>query len=193
MYCPKCSQKQISDETQFCSRCGLPLNRMNELIFAGGKTTVSQAKTDEDKASPRQRGIRQGAILMLLSVILIPAYILLAALFPAQDRLIESSVSDTPFEKISQAILFTIFMVGLARVLYARFFQQGIEPGEGEREVARLAGSASTSALPSSQSIPVSGFGAWRANTGEMVQSPGSAEHTTSRSLENDAASTRTA
>src|SRR5882724_11371322 len=120
MYCPKCSQPQISDETQFCSRCGLPLNEMKELIFADGKTTVSQSKTNEDKPSPRQRGIRQGAMVMLLSVILIPAYILLAALFPAQDRLIENSVSDTPFEKISQAILFTIFMVGLARVLYAR-------------------------------------------------------------------------
>jgi hypothetical protein len=179
MYCPKCSQPQVSDELQFCSRCGLALSNLKEMILADGKTKVSQAKTSEDKLSPRHRGIRQGAMLMLLSLILIPAYILLAALFPAQDRLIESSVSDTPFEKISQAILFTIFMAGLARVLYARFFQQDVSLGEGEPEVTRLDNSSSKYALPPAQSIPVSGFGAWRANTGEMVQSPSVTEHTT--------------
>jgi hypothetical protein len=179
MYCPKCSQPQVSDEMQFCSRCGLPLSNMKEMILADGKTKGSQAEKSEDKLSPRHKGIRQGAMLMLLSVILIPAYILLAALFPAQDRLIESSVSDTPFEKISQAILFTIFMIGLARVLYARFFQQGVILGEGEPKLARLDGSSSKYALPPTEGIPVSGFGAWRANTGEMVQSPSVTEHTT--------------
>ncbi len=114
---------------------------------------------------------------MTLSIILIPAYILLAALFPARDRLIESSVSDTPFEKISQAILITIFIAGLVRLLYARFFQQNSDREETQLEVARLDGTSSTYALPATQTVPVSGFGAWRANTGEMVKSPGSAEH----------------
>ncbi len=187
MYCPKCSQLQVSDEVQFCSRCGLLLNNVKELILADGKATVSQSEAREDKLSPRQKGMRQGIKLMLLSVILIPAYILLAALFPAADRLIEGSVSDTPFEKISQAILFTIFMFGLARVLYARFFQQGASLGETEIETSQLSGSlanqlngSSTNyALPPSQSIPVSGFGSWRKDTGEMVQSPSVTEHTT--------------
>ena len=66
---------------------------------------------------------------ILVSVILIPAYILLAALFPANDRLVESAVSDTRFEKISQAVLFTIFMLGLVRLLYARLFQKGAKVG----------------------------------------------------------------
>lgn len=185
MYCPKCSQPQVSDEMQFCSHCGLPLINMKEMILAGGKTKVSQAETSEDKRSPRRRGIRQGVMLMLLSLILIPAYILLAALFPAQDRLIESSVSDTPFEKISQAILLTIFMLGLARALYARFFQQGVRLEEGEPEVARSDGSSSKYELPPAPSIPVSGFGAWRPNTGEIVQSPAVTEHTT-KSLDSE-------
>jgi len=179
MYCPKCSQPQVSDEMQFCSRCGLPLSNMKEMILGNGKTEVNQSEKSDDKLSPRHRGIRQGAMLMLLSVILIPAYILLAALFPAQDRLVESSVSDTPFEKISQAILFTIFMFGLARMVYARFFQQGARLEESEPEVARLDRLSSNYALPPAQGIPVSGFGTWRANTGEMVQSPSVTEHTT--------------
>ena len=181
MYCPKCSQPQVSDEMQFCSHCGLSLSSTKEMILAGGKTLLSQSKEDEDKLSPRHRGIRQGAMLILLSVILIPAYILLAALFPAQDRLIESSVSDTPFEKISQAVLFTMLMLGLSRILYARFFLQGASPEKYEHEVGGLDSSSATTstyALPPAHSVPVSGFGAWRASTGEIGRSPGVAEHT---------------
>ena len=177
MYCPKCSRPQVSDETAFCSHCGLPLHELKQVIFAG-KSNVGESKANEER-SPRERGIRQGVMLLLLSLLLIPAYILLSALFPAHDRFVESSVSDTPFEKISQAILVTIFLTGLARVLYARFFQQGISLGEGEPEVIQLDGSSSTYALPPKQSIPVSDFGAWRVNTGELVQSPSSAERTT--------------
>lgn len=178
MYCPKCSQPQVSDEIRFCPRCGLPLKNLKDMVLADGKTKVSQSQADEDKLSPRQKGMRQGIILMLLSVILIPAYILLAALFPANDRLVESSVSDTPFEKISQAILFTIFMCGLARMLYARLFQQGVRHEAEETEVGQLDGS-SNYALPPAQSIPISGFGTWQVNTGEVVQSPSVTEHTT--------------
>ena len=118
MYCPRCSQRQTSPETNFCSQCGVALvsNRSD--------------KETKSKLTPRQKGTRHGVMLMMLSVILIPAYILLAALFPANDRLIESAVSHTPFEKISQALLFTIFMLGLARLLYARFFQSGESDAE---------------------------------------------------------------
>ena len=179
MYCPKCSQPQVSDKIQFCSRCGLRLNNLKEIVLAEGKLEVSQAQASEDKLSPRQKGVRQGVVLMVLSVLLIPAYILLAALFPANDQLVESSVSDTPFEKISQAILFTLFLCGLARVLYARFFQAGKTIEGSEPQIPELGNSASNYALPPAQSIPVSGFGAWRANTNEMAQSPGVTEHTT--------------
>ena len=180
MFCPNCSQPQVSNEMQFCSRCGLPLSNLKELISAADKEKANQSKISPDKLSPRQKGVRQGAVLMILSVILIPAYILLAALFPANDRLVESAVSDTPFEKISQAILLTIFMLGLARLLYARFFQPAtIGESDSETESAQFKNSASNNALPPAQSIPLSGFGAWRRNTGEMVESPTVTEHTT--------------
>jgi hypothetical protein len=187
MYCPNCSQPQVSDEVQFCSRCGLPLNGMKETIPADGQAKVSQSKTSKDKLSPRQKGVRQGVVLMMLSLIFIPAYILLAALFPANDHLVESSVSDTPFEKISQAVLFTIFMLGLARVLYARLFQPGADLSEsdGENGVAELKGSASNYALPPAQNIPGSGFGSWRTNTGEVAQPRNVTERTT-KSLEQE-------
>jgi hypothetical protein len=156
MYCPRCFQQQVSPETHFCSQCGLPL------VASGSK---KETKSD---LTPRQKGMRQGVMLMMLSVILIPAYILLAALFPANDRLIESAVSDTPFEKISQALLFTIFMLGLARLLYARFFQSGWsdtkDPTPGQLDSPR------NYSLPPAPGHPVSGFGTWR-ETGEIIKS----------------------
>lgn len=183
MYCPKCSQPQVSDEMQFCSRCGLALSNLKEMILADGKTEANPSEASDNKLTARQKGIRQGVMLMLLSVILIPAQILLAALFPANDILVESSVSDTPFEKISQAVLFTIFMFGVARVLYACLFQQGAQVEEREAGVAQLDNSTSNYALPPAQSIPISDFGAWRANTGEIARSQSNTKHTT-KSLE---------
>ncbi len=167
MFCPKCSQEiraQKSDvrgqdktsgaeRVQFCSRCGLSLNGLSELVAGDGRK--------QDKDSKRLRGIKQGAFLMLLSVILIPAYFLLAALFPPNDRLVESAVSDTPFEKISQAVLLTMFLVGLLRAAYAWFFQKETRP--------QLEGQVAPAELPAATAIPVSGFGAWRANSGELV------------------------
>lgn len=166
MYCPKCSQS--SDEAQFCSQCGSQLESERLLTATESKTETPETEKLEGKLSPRQKGVRQGVKLMLLSIVLIPAYILLSALFPAHDVLVESHVSDTAFEKISEAVLFTIFMCGLARVLYAYFFERGSD--DNEQETAQISASSSRYALPPSHSIPVSGFGAWRKNTGDVAQ-----------------------
>ena len=168
MYCPKCSQPQVSDEVQFCSRCGLPLLNLKELVSSEGKTRLNTSYKDKDALSPRQKGTRHGVILMLLSIILIPAYILLAALFPANDRLVESSVSDTPFEKISQAVLLTTFMLGLVRLLYARIFQAA---GDTNSSPIHLEASPNYS-LPAAPGTPLEGLGAWRQNTGEIANTP---------------------
>lgn len=36
MHCPSCGQQQISSETKFCSRCGLPLGTVAEVLAHGG-------------------------------------------------------------------------------------------------------------------------------------------------------------
>jgi hypothetical protein len=36
MHCPSCGQQQISNETKFCSRCGLPLGVVAEVVTYGG-------------------------------------------------------------------------------------------------------------------------------------------------------------
>ena len=36
MHCPSCGQQQISHETKFCSRCGMPLTIVAEVVAHGG-------------------------------------------------------------------------------------------------------------------------------------------------------------
>ncbi|CAN5548084.1 hypothetical protein BH10ACI2_BH10ACI2_15880 [soil metagenome] len=36
MHCPSCGQQQVSNETKFCSRCGLPLGVVSEVLAYGG-------------------------------------------------------------------------------------------------------------------------------------------------------------
>ena len=125
MFCPKCG-KQALDDLKFCPRCGLALDSVKNLIADTPSVQGDQSELNKSDLTPFQKGIRQGFKLLLLSLILIPAYILLAALFPANDVLVESSPSDTPFEKISQAILVTLFMLGVGRMIYAYLFERSL-------------------------------------------------------------------
>ncbi|MDQ2747416.1 MAG: zinc ribbon domain-containing protein [Acidobacteriota bacterium] len=36
MFCPRCSQQQVTEETKFCSRCGFPLVLVSEILAHGG-------------------------------------------------------------------------------------------------------------------------------------------------------------
>jgi uncharacterized protein with PQ loop repeat len=36
MYCPRCGQQQVSEETKFCSKCGFPLGLVSEILAHGG-------------------------------------------------------------------------------------------------------------------------------------------------------------
>lgn len=36
MHCPSCGQQQISHETKYCSRCGMPLGTVAEVLAHGG-------------------------------------------------------------------------------------------------------------------------------------------------------------
>lgn len=154
MYCPNCSYP-LQSGNQFCSQCGLGRDAMSKILAT--KELANHASAVDVKLTPRQKGLRQGVGLILLSAILVPVYVLLAPLFPADDRLVESAVSDTPFEKISLAILLTLFLVGLVRTVYAWFFQPSANPS--------VASEAANKELPPAQGVPIQEFGAWRAKT----------------------------
>lgn len=49
MYCPRCGQEQVSHELRFCSRCGLLLNLVTELVNNGG-TLPQLAELNQNKS-----------------------------------------------------------------------------------------------------------------------------------------------
>ena len=157
MFCPKCAEKQTVEETQFCSKCGFPTKGVKMLLEKDGKFE------NDSQISSKQQGIRQGAKLILLSIILYPAFIFLSALFPPNDVLVESSPSNTMFEQIGWAVLWTMFLTGLARIALAVIFESKNSVSKTEYEgIKQINASKTNHALPPPQDMPVSDFGKWK-------------------------------
>jgi hypothetical protein len=57
MYCPRCSQEQVSVETKFCSRCGFPLGLVAEIIAYGGFLPQLAELGKEKKIFSRRNGL----------------------------------------------------------------------------------------------------------------------------------------
>jgi hypothetical protein len=175
MFCPQCGQQQVSGEMRFCSRCGFPLGGVIQLLGSGGVLATNKAAGDVPKQlSPRRRGYRQGALMMLLSLIATPLMAILT-----EAGLPELLIPLT-------AILF--FWGGIIRIIYARVFEEaGVSPlphvippvylpPTGPQ--AQFGAGASQTALPAQRGMPASG---WRqpTNTAELVPPPSVTENTT--------------
>ena len=168
MYCPQCSQEQTAGEMRFCSRCGFPLTIVSQLVANGGALAGFDTE-GKRQLSPREKGARWGALLMIISGVLFPIVMLLTAM------------------KHDAAVLFfpvlLIFFVGLARLLYAKLLQPNTPmqkeiPAASGRRIAQQLNSAPRSGLPANESVHVSN---WRQpiDTSEMAQPPSVTDNTT--------------
>ena len=167
MYCPQCSQEQAAEEMRFCSRCGFPLTIVSQLVANGGALAGFDTE-GKRQLTPRERGVRWGALLMIISAVLFPIVLLLAAM--KHDAI------------VMLVPVFLIFLVGMARLLYARLLQpdtpvqKEIPSAAGQR--AREFKSGPRLGLVANQNVPIS---AWRQpiDTSEMAQPPSVTDHTT--------------
>jgi hypothetical protein len=162
MYCPQCSQEQSAGELRFCSRCGFPLTIVSQLVVNGGALAGFDWE-GRRLLTPRQKGIRWGALLMIISGVMIPIVALMTAM------------------KDDAAVLFfpvgLIFLVGLARLIYGYLLQTDA-PSQKDHRSAAVLNAARRSALPPQQSMPVTN---WRPpiDTSEMAQPASVTDHTT--------------
>jgi uncharacterized membrane protein YvbJ len=70
MYCPKCSQEQISDEVRFCPRCGFQLDALKLMLTENQNgLAMSEAKRETQLVSTRKRDVLMGATVMLVAAI----------------------------------------------------------------------------------------------------------------------------
>lgn len=185
MYCPKCGQLQISDNVRFCSRCGFLLEGVTLVLASGGSIPTRYIKTENQPLSPRSKGVRQGAMLMLSTFLVVPivALITVNLLEPTAPLLI-------PLAAI------VCFVGGLLRMLYALLMENAVatpedelERGYGPRATPQLDRASFNAALPAASATPTS---TWRArpNTAEIYQPPSITENTT-RLLDKDEPKTR--
>ncbi len=167
MFCPKCAEIRSNETTQYCRKCGFNLENLTSFVETSGEMN--------SQTSLRQKGIRQGVKLILLSVVLFPIYVFLAPMFPPNDVLVESSPSNTWFEQISWAIMTTLFLVGIVRIAYAFVFenhfaeQKSNLQNNSENVKKSFKSSKRHKALPPSQTAPVSNFGKWK-TTDELFE-----------------------
>lgn len=179
MFCPRCSQ-QASDEVRFCSRCGFPLDALAELIESGGSLVVTTGE-ESHTLTPRQRGTRKGALIMVAGL----TFGVLAVLL--------TLFKEDFFVLMLPAAL--VLVIGLMRMLYGVMLEDDSARAKAakkspalprEKVRAGLEGARTRGTeLPPARSVPASVFTRARADTSDMAAPPSVTESTT-RLLEED-------
>lgn len=177
MFCPQCGQQQISDDIKFCSRCGMPLGVVSEVISQGGYLPQLADPGNQKKTFFNKKN---GAVFSIVWCIF---FIFLAIVFDGIfniNRLGELFVAKGIFGGI------LILLISLVYFPSSKSPRQAGTPGEMPKN---LYGSPQN-ALPPQQSQPVSSYvpaaGGWRApETGESAQ-PGSVTDSTTKLLKHD-------
>ena len=180
MFCPNCGQEQVSKETKFCSRCGFLMVGVLGLIATGGNVPQF-LPTDPKTVSPRKKGLKQGGVLFLLGIFLVPFLGVLTNIL----------YFSTYFVGLA-AIVF--FLGGFLRMVYALIFESGnpadktLEENVFQTAQKLLNKQPKQNELPPQQSIPVNSYippiqGNWR-DTNDL--SPTSVTDNTTKLLQKD-------
>jgi choline-glycine betaine transporter len=155
----------MAEEMRFCSRCGFPLTIVSQLLANGGFLAGFDTE-GKRQLTPREKGVRWGALLMIISAVLFPIVLLFAAM--KHDAI------------VLLLPVFLVFLVGMARLLYAKLLQPNTSvqkeiPSAGQRMAQQL---EHRLGLTANQSVPVS---AWRQpiDTSDMAQPPSVTDNTT--------------
>ena len=171
MYCPQCGQQQVSDVVRFCSRCGFLLEGVSVVLNSGGQIPQRYLQRPADAPlSPRSRGVRQGAILMLSTLLIVP---------------LMAIITVNLFEPIAPLFIplaaVLCFVGGLLRILYALIMEDA-NPQYPKNVSAnygppQLDVPARNAALPPASSHATSHWR--RPQTAEIYQPPSITENTT--------------
>lgn len=75
MYCPRCSQQQVSEETKFCSRCGFPLALISEILAHGGFLPQLADLYKSKKLLTRRNGLIFSLFWFLIFVVVLTPFV----------------------------------------------------------------------------------------------------------------------
>jgi hypothetical protein len=172
MYCPNCGQQQPGTDSKFCSRCGFLMAGVTQLLASGGQPQIPVLAGPRG-LTPRQRGQRMGAMMMLLTPLVVPIVAIITGKLHIMPALL------IPLTAI------ILFIGGLLRNVYAGMFEESgpVLPTVPQPEAYIPAYMAPRSIVPPRladplQAPPVSTWQRPR-NTAELATPPSVTENTT--------------
>lgn len=180
MHCPRCGQQQVSEDIKFCSRCGLPLGTVSEVVAHGGYLPQLAELGQKKTFFTKKNGV-VFSVMWLLFFLLV-----MAPLWGIAD--VEELAGASAVIGIFGGMLWMIGSLVFLPSSKPKFQPYSTELPQSHGAHG-LYGPAQRGALPPQQSHPVSSYGApggWRApDTGEFAN-PGSVTDNTTKLLKHD-------
>ena len=175
MYCPRCGQQQMSDQTKFCSRCGFQMGLVAELLTHGGfLPQLAELYQGKKSLFSRKNGVILSILWFIFFVMMLPAFFGIAN---ADDAAGVSAVFGV-FSTMMILIASLAFLPKTSKTMKL----PSVDPA------ALYGAQPQSNALPPQRSEPVSSYapppGGWRAETADLV--PGSVTESTTRLLQKE-------
>lgn len=176
MYCPRCGQQQLSNQTKFCSRCGFPLGLVSEMLEHNGTLPqLADLYTGKAGIFTKRNGVLFGVIWFILFVMMFPA---LFAILGGEEIVGISAA----FGVFSSLIIVIASLAFLKRTPKKPRDLANLTTAVPLS--AHLGGTESMPALGASTAVPATEYapphGKWRTpETGELATPPSITENTT--------------
>jgi hypothetical protein len=161
---------------RFCARCGFPMEGAMLLLAHNGMLPHFEAADGEKKISARRRGVKQGAMLMLIGAVLVPLLAVFSNFAPSRIGM--------AFEFFAAAAAILCFVGGPLRILFAALFEEAAPPKSYLMQPMPMQYAQPAippvrlSALPPTNLTPPLGWRE-RPQTAEITQPPSVTDHTT--------------
>ena len=177
MFCPSCGQQQISTETKFCSRCGMPLGIVAEVLAHGGfLPQLAELYKKKKSILTRKNGMGFALIWLIFFLLIVTPFF---GIVGAEEMAGVSAI----FAIFGGLIIFVSSLIFMKKEI-----PQIDQSAFGFRANPGLPHQQQHATLPSNQSIPASAYSTPRAvnwrDTNDLE--PASVTERTTRLLEKD-------
>jgi hypothetical protein len=182
MHCPRCGQQQVSEDIKFCSRCGLPLGVIAEVVAKEGHLPQLEELRNKKRTFFNKKN---GVVFSFLWAIF---FIFLAIVF---DGILD-------INRIGELLVAKGIFGGLMILIISLVYLPSSKQPAGFRAEARPARAPESlygtpvnqAALPPQQTQPASAYappaGEWRAPDTGQFAFPGSVTDNTTKLLKKD-------
>jgi hypothetical protein len=151
MHCPDCGQQQVNEEIRFCSRCGLPLSLISQVVANRGSLPQLAELNRKKTFLSKKTGIFIGITWMLFFIFIVTTFL---------------EIMRAPGELSSMVAVFGIFS-GVMMIVGSAFFLPG-SAGDGRKDEYadpplrdlphRDLNASPQGALPPPRSVPVQNY-----------------------------------